>query len=158
MTLLSTFREYAGYFHDGSIREIEGDKNRLIISIESGEVCPEWYWNREQYPLSSRNTISGKLCFENVTEIIEDGIVINKKIEKIRKRCTIYDLNIQNDSVEFDLIWEGKDFKDIIMQNLKIRAFNIDWKNIPDLFDDFWRDEYAKKSKTQIKSRFPTKS
>ncbi len=134
--------KYAGYFHDGSICEIRHEKDSITISMESAEVLPEWCWDRKQFPLSKRGTISGKLHLGRVKSIKKDEAVFNDTFKMIYDHCDIFDLEIDDDKVKILITWEQylPEEQRTDMFEYEIEAEKIIWENIPTLFDALWEE------------------
>ena len=139
-TFLSMISKYAGYFHDGSIREIQHEKDTVTISIESAQVLPEWDWDRGILPLSKRETIVGKLHMECVKSIKENGKLFPSILRMIYDHSDLFDIEIEKNKVKLLVTWEQYLPKKIRtdMYNIEISAEKIYWENIPTLFDAYW--------------------
>lgn len=136
-TILSTINKYAGYFHDGSIREIQHEKDSIIIALESAQVPSEWDWDRDSLPLSKQETISGKLHLERVISIKEDEKSFHDTVRMIYDHGDLYDLAVEKHKVKLLVTWKQYLPKKIQtdMLSIEITAEKIYWENIPNLFD-----------------------
>lgn len=136
-TPLSLISKYAGYFHDGSIREIQHEKDSIAISMESAQVLPEWGWDRKQSPLSKRDTISGKLHLIRVKSIKKNKDIFNDTFKMIYDHCDIFDLEIGENKIKMLITWEQylPEKRQTDMLSIEIEAESIFWENIPTLFD-----------------------
>jgi hypothetical protein len=147
-TLLAMISKYAGYFHDGAIREIQHDQNSVIISMESAQILSEWDWNRQIAPLSKRDTISGKLHLDNVKSIKENDTPFHKTLTMIYDHGDLFDLEIEKNIVKILITWEQyftkMDRTDMFI--IEIEAEKIYWENIPNLFDPYWDSLYRSKT------------
>lgn len=142
MKLISIISRYAGYFHDGSIRNIERDKNGFVISMESAQILPEWEWNKKMIQLSKHETIAGKLHLNEISMILINEKE-NCKLEMIYDRGSIFDLEIDKKGVKIEVIW--KQYIPIKQETgvvqIEVTAKDIAWENIPNLFDQHWEAE-----------------
>lgn len=133
--------KYSGYFHDGSIYKIEHNNGSIVISAESAELLPEWYWDRKNIPLSKRNTISGKLHLEGILRLRKDQELLVNTLSMTYEFGDIFDLEIEENKIQISIIW--KQFKPVkaetAMVDIEIQARSIFWENISDLFDQLWK-------------------
>lgn len=137
---LSMLSQYAGYFHDGSIHDIMHYKDSLVISIESAQLLPEWYWDRKKLPLSKRDTISGKLYFVHVNSLKQDDKPSHEAFKMVYEGCEVFDIKIEVHKIKMLVTWEQylpkRERTDMVC--IEIEADKIYWENIPNLFDDYW--------------------
>lgn len=136
-------KKYTALFHDGAIRKIRHAKNKIELSMESAQVCPEW--NEDNIILSKRSTISGKFYLENAKNIKENDNPYqgNFEVKSGYDRAGIYDFEIKSSMVIL-LIWWVKwppNCKDSDIFKYEIEAGKIYWENIPDLFDEYWEEQ-----------------
>lgn len=138
--LLTLINKYAGYFHDGSIREIRHEKDSIIMAIESAQILPEWHWPRKKIPLSKRATISGQLHLIYIKSIKKNDRIFNEVLKMVYDHCDIFDLEINERKIKMLITWEQYAPKPqrTDMLNIEIEAEKIYWENIPTLFDDYW--------------------
>lgn len=137
---LTLINKYAGYFHDGSIREIKHENDSIIISIESAQVLPEWDWNRKKIPLSKRDTISGNLHLDHIKSIKKNSVLFNENFKMVYNHCDLFELEIEEHKLKILVTWEQYIPKKCKtdMLSIEIEAEKIYWENIPNLFDPYW--------------------
>lgn len=126
---------YSGYFHDGGVINISQFNDEIEISMESNQIFPKW--NPENIPLSSYETIRGKLHLKKVKNILVDnqytmllkmqydsGDILDFKIEEPKK-------------IILSLLWTNYPPKERcrVYQCIQIEAEKIYWENIPNLLD-----------------------
>jgi hypothetical protein len=140
MNVLIIINKYAGYFHDGSIREIKHEKDSIIILIESAQLLPEWHWDRKKIPLSKRDTITGRLHLSHIKNIKKNDELFNETFKMIYDHCDIFDLEIDEYRLKMLLTWVQyvPTRQQTDMLSIEIEAEKIYWENIPTLFDDYW--------------------
>lgn len=134
------FGKYTAFFHDGAIRTIQQIQNKILLSMESAQVLPEW--NEDNIALSKRETISGILHLDNIKSIKENEVLYLEKfkIKKPYDRAGIYDFEINFNNVLL-LIWWIRfppNAEDSDIYKYEIEAEKICWENIPTLFDAYW--------------------
>lgn len=130
---------YAGYFHDGSIIDIQYEGAELLISMESAELPSEDLC--EDIALSDHSRLKGILHLQGIKSIYVDEQPFNGKLVRhATKSSRILDFSIKGVIVHFFIEWSSipanssqDEFTDIV-----IEAEHIYWENKPDLYDPFW--------------------
>jgi len=137
---LTLLNKYAGYFHDGSVRNLKHEKDSIIISIESAQVLPEWHWDRKNIPFSIRDTISGKLHLAHIKSIKQNDELFSETLKMVYDHCDVFDLEIEESRIKLLITWEQymPTRQRTDMLSIEIKAEKIYWENIPTLFDDYW--------------------
>lgn len=137
---LILINKYAGYFHDGSIRDIKHEKDSIIFAIESAQVLQEWDWDRKNVPLSKRDTISGKVHLAQIKSIKKNDEPFNGPLKMVYDHCEVFDLEIEECRLKMLITWKQYIPKrqQTDMLSIEIAAKKIYWENIPTLFDDYW--------------------
>ncbi len=131
-------QKYLHEFHDGSLINIQHTDQECIFSLESAEM--DRADMKDDISLSERGTIKGKLHLEKIQSIQINDIPFHGRLKISYDYGSIFDFDIRNNIVEFQISWRNapqktdvNDFSTIIIQ-----ADRIWWENIPDLFDPFW--------------------
>ena len=136
---LMDIRKYTSYFHDGSIYDIKHNGKKIVLSLESCELEPEW--NEDNIPLSKLNLISGYLHLENVQNVYINKKKTHEKLEMIHDLGDIYHLEIKDNNMRMSASWSNDAPKlpeetDVIVY--EIEAEKIYWENVPTAFDESW--------------------
>jgi len=131
-------KDYASYFHDGSIIDIKHEGNKIVISMESAEMTEEDL--KENFPLSERDTIKGKLNLEGIKSIKEDDQIYSNILNMKYEDANIFRFKIKNNKVLFQIIWGTYPPNPPVddFSTIEIEAEKIWWENIPDLYDPYW--------------------
>lgn len=126
---------YAAFFHDGSIINIKQDSfDKIEISMESNQVLPDW--NVDNLELSSFQTIKGILHIRQIESIMVNDTP-TKHLQMTYDDGEIARFRIQNNNVRLNLLWSNYPPKkrESRFDCIVINAKNIDWENIPNLFN-----------------------
>lgn len=128
----------AGYFHDGSLINIEHIQSSVVLSIESAEISMDE--NPDEIVLSEASTIKGKLHLEGVDSITENEQQTSDCLKMLHDSACILHLKVHNATVYLDLEWVNfpPHPRVTAYSFYVIHAKKIWWENIPDLFDPFW--------------------
>lgn len=129
---------YAAYFHDGSIIDIQQNENEIVICMESAEMAEDDLL--DDIALSKRNCLKGALHLVTPTAIWIDGHAC--KMEKIQMRADsgdILDFEVEANRIQLFIKWINFPPKSDIDEytEISIEAKKIVWENNPDLFDPF---------------------
>jgi hypothetical protein len=128
-------KKYVDFFHDGSIFNILHLNGNVIISMQSAEINEGEI--SEKIPLSDLHRIKGNLHIDDVEYIILNDEKIDFSLIKKNEYGSILDLDISRNEVDLLIRWI--DFvnksKDEDISEIKIKAKNIWWENIPNLYD-----------------------
>ena len=130
--------KYTGYFHDGTVHDIDHSNNKMEISMESAEILSEW--NKDNIPLSKHSRISGKLHLEEIKSIRINDKIYNGKLKKTYDSSDVYDFEIQKNKVILLISWinyppKPPEKTDIF--TIEIEVGRIYWENSPTLFDSY---------------------
>lgn len=128
--------KYTAYFHDGGIIAITNSGDSVEISMDSAEISQEE--NIDNVPLSIHRRLKGKLHLQGVEYVKENDAFI-KCLEQKHDKGNVMDFEIADHKVFLQVMWENYPFRehtDLI--TYEIKAKNIYWENIPDLFDPWW--------------------
>ncbi len=131
--------KYTSYFHDGSIIDIEYEKDpsELIISMESAELDLEDI--KDPIPLSEEKNIRGKLHLLGVKKIFINKELLKEPL-KMKYDCgLLLDFDIENTRVFLGIAWINYRPKPPIndFSGIDIEIEDLYWENIPDLYDPF---------------------
>ncbi len=135
---LIIIKKYLHEFHDGALLGIERQGQDYILSLESAEM--EHSDMKDQLMLSKRGTIKGKLHLESVEFITINDSKVQDELKMKYDYGSIFDFDIQNNIMEIQVSWRNAPQKNYVndFSTIVIKAKNIWWENIPDLFDPFW--------------------
>ena len=138
MVELIIIKKYLHEFHDGALLGIERQGQDYILSLESAEM--EHSDMKDQLMLSKRGTIKGKLHLESVEFITINDSKVQDELKMKYDYGSIFDFDIQNNIMEIQVSWRNAPQKNYVndFSTIVIKAKNIWWENIPDLFDPFW--------------------
>ena len=138
MVELTIIKKYLDEFHDGALLGIERQGQDYILSLESAEM--EHSDMKDQLMLSKRGTIKGKLHLESVEFITINDSKVHDELKMKYDYGSIFDFDIQNNIMEIQVSWRNAPPKNYVndFSTIVIKAKNIWWENIPDLFDPFW--------------------
>ncbi|CDR33194.1 hypothetical protein [Criblamydia sequanensis] len=132
--------KYEAYFHDGTLVEIDQKENNVVLSMISSEMYPDEM--KDPMLLSYDNKIKGKLHLDKVKRITMDGETISL-INMLYDSGEIFDLEIKENKVTIDVIWET--YRPLMKveedSRIEIIAEAIYWENIPNMVDPFWFKE-----------------
>src|SRR3990167_9514624 len=126
-------KKYTGYFHDGSILAIQHQKNNLVIFMQSAEMDEED--KLDDVIFSKKGSIRGKLHLEEVTSITEEDAGNLIKFEMKTEDAEIFDFKLNENQVEFQIIWDSIPVGKEDFSVVKIEAEKIWWENCPDMPD-----------------------
>lgn len=129
--------KYAGFFHDGSIIDIQHRGDKIKFSMASAEMNEEDV--KDDITLSKDDSIQGKLHVEGIKNIIINGKSFFGILKKTYDDGKILDFEITKNSVELSITWRNYSPKSKVDEFLaiKIIAKKIWWENIPNL-EDFY--------------------
>ncbi len=104
--------------------------------MKSSEILPEW--NENDIPLSNINRMTGKLILDGVEKIFIADLIV-PEINFNYDYGEILQFEIFDKKVYLLVIWYNFPPKDRTskFEQIIIHANQIEWKNIPDLFDSF---------------------
>ncbi len=125
-------KKYTGYFHDGTLIDVQPDGNQVTFFLESSQIEPDEIIDKEL--LSKDNTLKGKLHVENIKNIK----VGNKEYKGILRKeyddGEILHLKIHNNTMLLLLEWTNFPPKTRMtdVSKIEIEAEKIYWENIPD--------------------------
>jgi hypothetical protein len=121
---------YTGYFHDGSILDIEHQEDNTIFSLESAEIDPFEIMNVEI--LSKSNTLFGKLHLKGIRIIQNSDEASKAVIHKIYDSGEILDLEIYPNRVFLLIQWWNFPPKprDNDVTTIELEAEEIYWENM----------------------------
>ena len=138
MVELIIIKKYLHEFHDGSLIAIERRGQDHIFSLESAEM--DHSDMKDGLPLSERGTIKGKLHLDGVQSIKINESPFQGELKMKYDYGSIFDFDIQNNTVELQISWRNAPQKPYVndFSTIVIKAKNIWWENIPDLYDPFW--------------------
>ena len=127
--------EHTGFFHDGSLIEIEHKNDKIILSMSSAEVDETDL--KEPIELSENDRIAGKLHIEGVKNIIVDDEVLEGTLKKEYDNGHICDFEIIDNTVNLAIRWVNYPRKPEVdvFSVITIEGKKIYWENIPDLED-----------------------
>ena len=133
-------QKYAGYFHDGSVHNIKHQGDIIYFSLESAELLSEWKWDREKFPLSKRESISGKLHVRLIKNIYYDAKPFHSLLKMIYENGELFELNLREGKVQLLIKWKQYFPKKLQtdIHNIEIEAEKIYWENIPTAYDALW--------------------
>ncbi len=127
---------YTGYFHDGSLLEIDHQKDNIVLSLESAEIDPIEIGNVTL--LSKSNTLFGKLHLKNIKAVSLNRNLYNGILSKTYDDGEILDLEIYPNEIFLLVEWmnfppkpEATD-----VTRIEIEAEEVYWENMP------WADGY----------------
>ena len=133
-----SIEKYTAYFHDGALIDIQHSNNQIILSLESAEIDISDL--KDPIQLSERNSFKGKLFLKCVNSVRINDISFYGKLKMKYDSGSIFDLKIEKNRIEISLSWENFPPKPSVndFDTIKIEAKEIQWENIPDLYDPFW--------------------
>lgn len=125
--------KYAGFFHDGSIIDIQHRGNKIKFFMVSAEMDEEDV--KDDITLSKDNNIQGKLHIEGVKSILIGNKPFLGILKKIHDDGDILDFEITKNSLKLFIRWINFSLKLEVSEfsSIKIKAKKIWWENIPDL-------------------------
>ena len=123
--------KYTGYFHDGSLLEIDARDNHIILSLESAEIDPMEIGDVKF--LSKSNTLFGKLHLKNVKEVKGIQKPYTSALCKTYDDGEILDLEVQPGEIFLLIQWVNFPPKPKTndVSSIEIEAEEIYWENIP---------------------------
>ena len=124
---------YTGYFHDGSILEIQYVAQDMIISMKSAEMCKEDLL--DDATLSENNRMKGKLHIEGIKSIKENDKNFSGIFGMKYENAEISNFDLINGNLKLNIIWGSFSpyFNTKNFSILQIEAEKIWWENLPDL-------------------------
>lgn len=122
-----------GYFHDGSVIDIEHIHNTLTFVLESCQIHQEELGNNTI--LSQTNTLRGKLIINNIKSITVGHRPQASTLKKTYDDGDILDLEINPGKVKLLVQWVNYPPKPREKHTslIEIDADAVQWENIPDL-------------------------
>jgi len=124
---------YTAFFHDGSVLDIEHENNKIVLSMTSAEMDREDL--KEPIELSRNDCIAGKLHIEGIKNVIVDGELLEKTLQKKHDDGQVFHFEIVDSNVSLEIIWSThppnpamEEFSEIFIEGQKVY-----WENIPDL-------------------------
>jgi len=132
-------RKYASYFHDGSIYDIKHNGKKIVLSLESCELEPEW--NEDNIELSKINCLAGYLHIEGVKKIYINDKISHEKLEMIFDEGEVYHLKVNKNTVILEALWRNDPPKlpeETDLFTYKIEAEKVYWENVPTVHDEYW--------------------
>ncbi len=129
---------YAGYFHDGSIINIEQSGDNIDFSMQSAEMHEEDL--KENITLSKYHRIKGILHLERVKYIRNSDQPFHGILSMLYDGAGILDFEITKNNVKILLEWVNyPPHPNItVYSSFEIEAEKIWWENIPDLGGPLW--------------------
>ena len=123
--------EHACYFHDGTVINIEHNKDKIILFLESGWIDPSTY--EDKTLLSKSSTLIGKLVAENIKSIRCDDAPFTGVFKKLRDDGEILDLDVFSNSIELLVEWKvfPKKPRKAEVTKIEIEATRFYWENVP---------------------------
>ena len=97
--------KYADYFHDGAVYDMVHIGDKIVLSLESSELEPEW--NEDNLHLSKFNAIAGDLYLEGVRNIYINGKILNDKLRMIHDIGDLYDLEVTGNVAILKALWRN---------------------------------------------------
>ena len=125
-------KKYTSFFHDGSIFDIQCNKNEILIFMHSAEMDEEDI--QDDAILSKENILKGKLHLEGIKKIIENNLLIDSFIMK-KEDGGIFRFKIYDNIVQFQITWDSIPFDKEDFSVVEIEAEKIWWENCPDMPD-----------------------
>lgn len=125
--------KYTGFFHDGSILDIQHRGDKIKFSMASAEMNEEDV--KDDIILSKNDSVQGKLHVEGIKNITINGKPFFGILKKIYDDGKILDFEITKSSVELSITWRNYPPKSKVdeFSAVKITAEKIWWENIPNL-------------------------
>lgn len=121
--------KYTGYFHDGSLLEIDARGNHIILSLESAEIDPMEIGNVKV--LSKSNTLFGKLHLKNVKEVRVNQKPHASALYKTYDDGEILDLEVHPGEIFLLIQWTNfpPKPKTTDVSRIEVQAEEIYWEN-----------------------------
>lgn len=122
--------QYTGYFHDGSLLEIDARDNHVILFLESAEIDPIEIGDVKV--LSKSNTLFGKLRLKNVKEVKVNQKPHASALDKTYDDGEILDLEVHPSEIFLLIQWTNfpPKPKTTDVSRIEIQAEEIYWENI----------------------------
>ncbi|MCP5505723.1 MAG: hypothetical protein H7A38_02440 [Chlamydiales bacterium] len=122
---------YTGYFHDGSILNIETHKSSIAFTLESAVLDPSEIPNPEL--LSKSKTFIGKLHLMDIKRVEVDKKPFLEPLSKTYDSGEILDLELGNKTVFFLIEWMNypPNKRESNTNTIWIEAEEIEWENLP---------------------------
>lgn len=89
------FNNIIDYFHDGILHNLVYDNNKIVLSIESYYIDPDYALD---IPLSNRHTITGSLILEEITKVLLFDEPV-KTIDLKMNYARIEDFDFENNNI-----------------------------------------------------------
>ena len=127
--------EYTGFFHDGSLIEIEHKNDKIELSMSSAEMDETDL--KEPVELSKNDRILGKLHIEGVVSVKIGDSLLEDPLTKEYDNGRIFDFEIVGNVITLAIRWVNYPPKPDVnfFSVITIEGRNIYWENIPDLED-----------------------
>ncbi len=128
-------REYAPFFHDGSLQKIDCPGREIRMSMCSVEISPEDCLS--PVTLSNRQTLTGILHCQGIRKVDLTGNIKIEDLFQIFDKGTILDFEFSDHTLEIGILWENFSPKPRTNQftTILIQADHFFWENIPNLLD-----------------------
>lgn len=132
--------EYTSFFHDGSIIDIQQDKNEILISMESAEISNVDLQNK--LTLTEQNTLKGVLHIYKPINVSIDNELLNNNLKMIADVAGILNFDLNKNKIRFFIEWINYPPKKQIEKysDLQIESDKIYWENNPNIFDPFGKN------------------
>ena len=134
--------KYSGYFHDGGLIGVKRKENNMELFLLSCEISLDEPINRKN--LSEDNALKGKLHLIGIRWIKVDDKEDKEIPWKDYDDGEILDLEVDSNKVFLLIEWKNWPPKPRKRPNdvskIEIEAEKIYWENIPDLSDDFFKE------------------
>jgi|HubBroStandDraft_4_1064222.scaffolds.fasta_scaffold315382_2 hypothetical protein len=138
-------KNYATFFHDGSIIAINHLRDEIIILMESAEVDEEDI--KDAIVLSKDDRIRGILHIKGIKNVKEDGRSYNGTVTMKHEDAEIFHFEMAQNKIELQIKWGAYPPKPRIedFSTIEIEAEKIWWENIPDLPNNCCNEDKTKK-------------
>jgi hypothetical protein len=124
-----------GYFHDGTILDVQHKDNIIELFLESSQMEP----NEEisQKDLSASGTLTGKLCLIGVQNIKIGNTEYKGILQKNFDDGEILTLEVSDHKILILVEWINfpPKVRASAISKIEIQAKKIFWENIPDLIN-----------------------
>lgn len=135
---LNIIKKYLSEFHDGALLAIEHVGQDYILSLESAQM--DRLDMKDDLSLSERGTIKGKLHLVSGQSIKMNESMVENELKMKYNYGSIFYFAIKDNLIEIQISWRNAPKKSYINEfsTIVIKAENVWWENIPDLYDPFW--------------------
>lgn len=128
--------KYTSYFHDGNLKDIDHQNNKIIFIMSSAEMDEDELL--DDITLSSKHgfkCLRGKLHIEGIRKILVDDKLFSGRLKKHFDSGEILHLEIKKNYVELSIGWINYPPKprDEDFSTIQVEADKIYWENIPTL-------------------------